>query len=231
MDESLKPFMSISSEVSIVGRIKSFALNKTFWSQTAASIFLSLSYWMSHQTGVDGVTIWSTSVHEQFTHHHYICERHLIYGKSEAEIDGLINWLKWDNIALHKEGTIEGYLGVDIQRDRGEITLLQEGLTKQLLPPLVWTLNILSCWYSCWGGGTWSRCWRQWCQRTHLIHHCSWYTSLSWTQSPWYLFCHSSMCTIYSLSESVSWRSAKTNWKAFKGNIKERPRPTPEWQL
>jgi hypothetical protein len=38
----------------------------------------------------------------------------LIYGQSGAEIDDLIERLKNDNIALHKEGTAEGYLGVDI---------------------------------------------------------------------------------------------------------------------
>ena len=40
----------------------------------------------------------------------------LIYGQSEVEIDNLIKQLKNDNIALHKEGTAEGYLGVDIQK-------------------------------------------------------------------------------------------------------------------
>jgi hypothetical protein len=44
----------------------------------------------------------------------------LIYGKSEAEIDKLIECLKSDDIALHKEGTVEGYLGVDIQKKKGK---------------------------------------------------------------------------------------------------------------
>ena len=39
----------------------------------------------------------------------------LIYGRTEAEINSLIERLKNDVIALHKEGTAEGYLGVDIQ--------------------------------------------------------------------------------------------------------------------
>ena len=60
----------------------------------------------------------------------------LIYGKSDAEIDDLIDRLKRDNIALHKEGTAEGYLGVDIQRDGNQITLLQEGLTKRIITAL-----------------------------------------------------------------------------------------------
>ena len=60
----------------------------------------------------------------------------LIYGKSEAEIDGFIDRLKQDEIALHKEGTAEGYLGVDIQRNGDKITLLQEGLTKRIIAAL-----------------------------------------------------------------------------------------------
>jgi hypothetical protein len=49
----------------------------------------------------------------------------LMYGQSEAEIDNLIKRLKNDGIALHKEGTAEGYLGVDIQRDGQHTTLKQ----------------------------------------------------------------------------------------------------------
>jgi hypothetical protein len=60
----------------------------------------------------------------------------LIYGKSEAEIDKLIKCLKSDDIALHKEGTAEGYLGVDIQKEEGKITLIQEGLTKCIIEVL-----------------------------------------------------------------------------------------------
>jgi hypothetical protein len=40
----------------------------------------------------------------------------LIYGISVKEIDELIENLKKDDISLHKEGTAEGYLGVDIQK-------------------------------------------------------------------------------------------------------------------
>ena len=60
----------------------------------------------------------------------------LIYGRTEAEIDSLIERLKNDDIALHKEGTAEGYLGVDIQRDGQNITLKQEGLTKRIIEAL-----------------------------------------------------------------------------------------------
>ena len=54
----------------------------------------------------------------------------LIYGRSDAEINDLIEGLKRDEIVLQHKGTMEGYLGVDIQRDVNRIILLQEGLTK-----------------------------------------------------------------------------------------------------
>ena len=60
----------------------------------------------------------------------------LIYGRSADEIDNLIKRLKKDDIALNKEGTAEGYLGVDIQQDGDKISLLQEGLTKRIITAL-----------------------------------------------------------------------------------------------
>jgi hypothetical protein len=60
----------------------------------------------------------------------------LIYRKSDNEINELIEQLKQDDIALHHEGTAEGYLGVDIQQDRNKITLLQEGLPKRIITAL-----------------------------------------------------------------------------------------------
>ncbi len=60
----------------------------------------------------------------------------LIYGRSEVEINNLIKQLKNDDIALHKEGSAEGYLGVDIQKDGQHITLKQEGLTKRIIKAL-----------------------------------------------------------------------------------------------
>jgi hypothetical protein len=60
----------------------------------------------------------------------------LIHGKSDDEINKLIEQLKQDNIALHHEGTAEGYLGVDIQQDGNKISLLQEGLTKRIITAL-----------------------------------------------------------------------------------------------
>jgi hypothetical protein len=60
----------------------------------------------------------------------------LIYGISVKEIDELIENLKKDDISLHKEGTAEGYLSVDIQKEGNKITLLQEGLTKRIISAL-----------------------------------------------------------------------------------------------
>ncbi len=57
----------------------------------------------------------------------------LIYRRNDAEINDLIEGLKCDEIALHRKGTAEGYLGVDIRQDGNQITLLQEGLTKQII--------------------------------------------------------------------------------------------------
>jgi hypothetical protein len=44
--------------------------------------------------------------------------------------------LKQDNIALHKEGTAEGFLGVDILHQGGKTALLQVGLTKRIITAL-----------------------------------------------------------------------------------------------
>ncbi len=60
----------------------------------------------------------------------------LIYGNSASEIDALIKELKKDDTSLHKEGTAEGYLGVDITQNGDTITLLQEGLTEQIISAL-----------------------------------------------------------------------------------------------
>jgi hypothetical protein len=60
----------------------------------------------------------------------------LIYGRSDAEINDLNEGLKHDEIMLHHKGTAEGYLGVNIPWDGNQITLLQEGLTKQIIATL-----------------------------------------------------------------------------------------------
>jgi hypothetical protein len=46
----------------------------------------------------------------------------LIYGKSASEIDALVKDLKKDDTSLHKEGTAEGYLGINITRNGSTIT-------------------------------------------------------------------------------------------------------------
>ena len=60
----------------------------------------------------------------------------LIYGKTDVAIDQLISNLQKDDISLHKEGTAEGYLGVDISRDGDKIILRQEGLTRRIISAL-----------------------------------------------------------------------------------------------
>jgi hypothetical protein len=44
--------------------------------------------------------------------------------------------LKNNYIDLYKEGTTEGYLGVDIQKKGNNIMLKQEGLTKRIIEAL-----------------------------------------------------------------------------------------------
>ena len=60
----------------------------------------------------------------------------LIYGKSVNEIDNFIQRMKTEDVALNKEGTAEGYLGVDIQRDGKQVTFTQVGLTKRIIDAL-----------------------------------------------------------------------------------------------
>ena len=55
----------------------------------------------------------------------------LIYGWSQAEIDDLIAHLKEDNLSLHKEGIVEGYLGLKITRDGNKTILPKPGLIKR----------------------------------------------------------------------------------------------------
>jgi hypothetical protein len=44
--------------------------------------------------------------------------------------------MKTENVALHKEGMAEGYLGVDIQRNGDTFTFTQVGLTKRIIDAL-----------------------------------------------------------------------------------------------
>ena len=64
----------------------------------------------------------------------------LIYGKTEDNINDFIKRMKKEDVALHRKGTAEGYLGIDIQhQDEGgtrTITFKQEGLTKRIISAL-----------------------------------------------------------------------------------------------
>jgi hypothetical protein len=60
----------------------------------------------------------------------------LIYGRTAAEIDALIVNLQKDDISLNKEGTAEGYVGVDIGTEGSTVILRQEGLTKRIISAL-----------------------------------------------------------------------------------------------
>jgi hypothetical protein len=44
--------------------------------------------------------------------------------------------MKTEDVALHKEGTADGYLGVDIQQHENQITFTQIGLTKCIIDTL-----------------------------------------------------------------------------------------------
>jgi hypothetical protein len=60
----------------------------------------------------------------------------LIYGKSMDEINDFIKQMNSEDVALNKEGTAEGYLGVEIQWDGKKITFTQVGLTKRIIEAL-----------------------------------------------------------------------------------------------
>ncbi|KAL7525558.1 LOW QUALITY PROTEIN: hypothetical protein ACHAWF_001417, partial [Thalassiosira exigua] len=55
----------------------------------------------------------------------------VIYDKTNKSIDGRIKRLQKEEILLHHEGTAEGYLGVQIERDGGCTRLTQPGMTKK----------------------------------------------------------------------------------------------------
>jgi hypothetical protein len=57
----------------------------------------------------------------------------LIYGKSEDKINHFNGHMKTEDVALNKEGTVEGYLGVDIQQHGNQLTFTQVRLTKRII--------------------------------------------------------------------------------------------------
>jgi hypothetical protein len=60
----------------------------------------------------------------------------LFYGRCDEDITKLIKQLQKEEVALHCEGTAEGYIGNDIQRNGRQLTLLQQGLTKRIIEAL-----------------------------------------------------------------------------------------------
>jgi hypothetical protein len=60
----------------------------------------------------------------------------LIYPQRDKDITKLIKQLQKEEVALHCEGTAEGYLGNDIQWNGSQLTLLQHGLTKCIIEAL-----------------------------------------------------------------------------------------------
>jgi hypothetical protein len=57
----------------------------------------------------------------------------LVYARTDHEIDTLISSLQAAGICIRREGTAEGFLGVDIVRSGSSITLLQVGLTTRII--------------------------------------------------------------------------------------------------
>ena len=60
----------------------------------------------------------------------------LIYARKQEEIDDLIMRLQDSKCKICKEGTVEGYLGLQVTRDGNKTTLTQPGLTKQIIEGL-----------------------------------------------------------------------------------------------
>jgi hypothetical protein len=60
----------------------------------------------------------------------------LIYSKTTAAFDAFLQNMQNKDIALRREGTAEGYLGVDISTKGSTITLTQTGLTKRIITAL-----------------------------------------------------------------------------------------------
>jgi hypothetical protein len=60
----------------------------------------------------------------------------LLYAKDDSTIDNLIKALHDSKIWIRKEGSAEGFLGVDITRHKDGLTLTQAGLTKRIITAL-----------------------------------------------------------------------------------------------
>jgi hypothetical protein len=60
----------------------------------------------------------------------------LIYGRCNEDIIKLIGQLQKEEVALHREGTEEEYLGIDIHWNDSKLTLLLQGLTMGIIKAL-----------------------------------------------------------------------------------------------
>ena len=60
----------------------------------------------------------------------------LIYGRSDEVIEDFIKRMKDEDVTLRREGTAEGYLGVNIERDGDKTILTQSGLTQRVIEAL-----------------------------------------------------------------------------------------------
>ena len=60
----------------------------------------------------------------------------LVYSKTTAAFDAFSQNMQNEDIALRREGTAEGYLGIDISTKGSTITLTQTGLTKRIITAL-----------------------------------------------------------------------------------------------
>ncbi len=69
----------------------------------------------------------------------------LIFAKSDTLIDSFISSMQREDICLRKEGTAEGYLGVDIQHVDGKIRLTQPGLSHRITKALGLNKHTTSC--------------------------------------------------------------------------------------
>ncbi len=69
----------------------------------------------------------------------------LIFAKTDTLIDAFIASMQQEDIHLRKEGTAEGYLGVDIKLVDGKIHLTQSGLCKRVIKALGLNKHSTNC--------------------------------------------------------------------------------------
>ncbi len=69
----------------------------------------------------------------------------LIFAKTDNLIDSLITCMQKEDICLRKEGTAEGYLGVDIKHVDGKLQLTQPGLSERIVKSLGLNKHTTSC--------------------------------------------------------------------------------------